>query len=232
VSGSHDAVHADEVAVPLQSRRRRRGSVAQKINHIVPAFSLAAGGGQLLMSGARGAELALAFAELVTSALFIAGIVRDVRASRRPAGDRDHAHGIDWTDVFAAGMLLAEAAERWHVRHRVPGPTLLTAAATLGVGLFHGRLAARRQRRRSLRITAEGVWVGGRPFRSWSAPWHDIATIEVGERDAEIRTRTGRRRRIDLLDMENAADVRAALIEARARVAGVPAGAAAIETPA
>jgi hypothetical protein len=48
-----------------------------------------------------------------------------------------------------------------------------------------------------------------------TARWADIAEIRVGDRDAEVRTRSGRRRRIDLTDMENAAQVRTALLDAQ-----------------
>src|SRR5438046_511528 len=89
------------------------------------------------------------------------------------------------------------------LQHVVPAPTLLLASATLGVGRPHGPLTARQSRRRSLRLTADALAIG-HPLRTFTARWSDIASIDVTDRQAEIRTRSGRTRRLDLADLENA----------------------------
>jgi hypothetical protein len=194
----------------------------QKINHAIPAMGLIVAGVQALKDGARGFDLALAIVEIGTSVVLVATIGRSIREARK-AGKREpqHTHGIDWVDIWAAAVLFVEAAERWHLRHHIARPLILTAFVTLVLGLSHGRIAAFRRRRRSLRISAEGLYVSGRPFSTFKAPWRDIATIAIAERSAEIRTRTGRVRRLDLADLENADDVRMALEEAQARLAAI-----------
>jgi hypothetical protein len=61
--------------------------------------------------------------------------------------------------------------------------------------------------------------VPGRRFkrRKLHASWADIASIDIGERWAVITTRTGRRRKLDLADLEHSDQVRHALEEARQR---------------
>jgi hypothetical protein len=56
---------------PLRSKRRERAAVAQQVDHVAPARSLIAGGGELLISGAHGFELALAIPGIVNRACSI-----------------------------------------------------------------------------------------------------------------------------------------------------------------
>jgi hypothetical protein len=208
-----------ELTVPLHSRRQKRAALAQQLQHVVAAAGLVFSGMQSMSSGAGGLELVLAVGGLITGAFLIVTFARTVRGLRHGgATPHAHAHGVDWMEIWAAGVLLAEALERWHVRHQVPRPQLLTAVATLGIGVFHERLAARRQRRRSLRLTSDHLYVGGRPFRHFKARWDDIAEIGLTDRDATIRTHKGRKRRLNLADLENAPEVRVALQEAQRRL--------------
>jgi hypothetical protein len=159
--------------------------------------------------------------EIATSAFLIATLPREIRASRRSAPTA-HAHehgGVDWVDIWAAGVLFAEAGEQWHLRHHLARPIILNGLLTLGLGLAHGRVTVLRQRRRSMRLSDEAIVIPGKPFRSFRATWRDIAAVTIDETAAAIRTRRGRVRRLDLRDLENAAEVRRALEEARRRVA-------------
>jgi len=213
------------LVVPLRSRRFARAQAAQKLNHAVPAVGLFAAGFDALRHGVEGSELALATVEMATAGLLLGTMIKSLRAARR-AGQAGfhHAHGVDWMDIFAAAVLFAEVAERYQLNHHthVSRPLVLTALLTLGLGLFHGRMSAWTGRRRSIRVDDAGVSVGGPPFRRLRAAWSDLASIAVNDRDAEIRTKAGRTRRIDLNDLDNAADVRRALIDARDRLAALP----------
>jgi hypothetical protein len=213
----------DSIVVPLHSRRRQRGLLVQKVQHAIPTAGLITAGVGALRSGAHGFDLALAVVEIVTSVLLIRGIVQSFRAARAPrSSGHHHGHGVDWTDIWAAGVLFAEAGERWHLTHHIARPTILTALVTLALGLFHGRLAARRAHRRSLRVDDAGIYVGGRPFGAFHAGWPELATISVTGDVAELRTRAGRVRRLDLADLEGAAAVRAALGLAQAHLHSLP----------
>jgi len=206
------------IHVPFLSRRQERGQLLQKMNHVIPAAGLAAAGARALAEGTSGLDLALAVVEIVTTAFLAVSIVQTLRARRQPASHHQKPHRIDWIDLWSAGVLFAEAAERWHVNHHLARPTILTALVTLALGLFHGRILAFGQSRRGLRISSDGVSVAGRPFRRFQARWPEIASITLSERFAEIRARPGRVRRIDLQDLHNADSVRAALEDARRQV--------------
>lgn len=205
------------IVVAMQSRRRERALLAQKLQHLIPALPLLFQGAAALASGVAGFGWWLAVGELVTSVLLFVTVIRTIlhyRADAAPHG----AHGVDWAHVWAAGVLLAEAGERWHLHHHLARPIILTAIVTLALGLFHGRIAARTGHRRSLRVDDSGVALGKRPFGMFRAAWGDLDGIDFAGRDAVIRTRGGAVRRINLADVRNEADVRRALDHARARL--------------
>jgi hypothetical protein len=210
------------LTVSLRSKRRERVVLVQKLQHAVPGAMLLFAGLQALGEGVRGFALALAVFEIVTSVLLIGSVAVAFRKARRPANHADlpHVHhgGVDWIDIFTGGMLLAEAAEHWHLKHHVKGPTILMAFSLLAVGLLHGRIARRAERRFTIRVEEDDLYVGGKPFRLFRAKWADIVSIDIGPRYATIRTRAGRERRLDLADLEGANHVRAALAEAQRRL--------------
>lgn len=216
----------DSIVVPLRSRRLQRGQFVQKLNHVIPALGLLAAGTQALTEGARGFDLALAVVEIGTSAMLVVTVARGLRIMRHPpAQGGQHspaAHTVDWIDIWAAGVLFAEAAERWHSKHHIARPTILTGVLTLGLGLFHGRIAAAGWRRRAIRLTDAGIYIGGKPFRKFRAPWREVASISIADRTAEVRSRGGKVRQLDFGDLENASEVRAVLEVARSRMAPSP----------
>lgn len=210
------------LTVPLRSKRRERALLVQKLQHVVAGVVLLFAGLQALGEEARGFGLALAIFEIVSSALLVGSAAIAFRKARRPV---DHAHlphlhhgGVNWMDIFAAGVLFAEVAERWHLKHHIPRPTVLTALVLLTVGLLHGRIARRAERRFTIRVGDDDLYVGGKPFRLLRAKWADVVSIDIGPRYATIRTRAGRERRLDLADLEGASHVRAALVEAQRRL--------------
>jgi hypothetical protein len=197
--------------------------IVQKIQHAVPALILLPAGLKAVGEGARGFALALGLFEIVTSVLLIGSFFVAIRKARRPVNDAHlpHAHdGVDWIDIFTAGVLFAEAAEHYHLTHHVARPTILLAIVLLTIGLLHGRIVRRAEKRFTLRVEDGGLYVGGKPFRSIRAPWQDVTSIDVGERYATIQLRGGRRRKLDLSDLEGSQHVRHALAEAQARIAG------------
>jgi hypothetical protein len=206
------------LTVPLRSRRRRRALAVQKFQHAVPAVPLLFAGVAGLQSGERGAVFVLSLFEIGTSVLLLGTIVRAIKSARNRTAAAHGSHNIDWFHVFAAGVLLAEALEHWHLTAHWRRPTLLMALVTLGLGLLHGRLERRSEARRSLRIDDAGVFVGGRPFSAFHAAWSELASIDVDARRVRIVTKSGRTRELDLTDLENADRVRAALEGARQRI--------------
>jgi hypothetical protein len=203
--------------VPMQSRRINRGLLLQKMQHAVPAVPLLFQGLKVLGDQAHGFELALGVTEVVTSAFLLSTVARALRAARSSA-PAHAAHGIDWAHVWAAGVLFAEAGERWHLNHHVARPVILTAIFTLALGIFHGKVMAVKSRRRQLRIDDDGICVTRGPRRRWTSTWQELADVTITEKQATLRTRKGSERRIDLADLFNAAEVTAALVVARERL--------------
>jgi hypothetical protein len=209
-----------DVVIELQSRRRDRAALVQKIQHVAPAVAVLFAGLQTLRSGGDGVGGVIAVAEIVTGALIVGAFARNLRAWRRGAHARPHgphAHGVDWVDLFVSAMLAVEVWEHWHTTGHIRRPTVLLSAATLILGLLHGRFMAAAQRRSALRITDAGVRVGFSKLRSFSASWPEIAGIDVSDTRARVVLKSGRTRDINLSDLHNAAEVSAAI---RAAAAG------------
>ena len=231
----------EPVTVVLHSRRQKRASAVQKLQHLVPAvILLGAGWSALRAEHATGAESAIALFEVVSGALFLFATARVVRnAARRhpsaPAHQHAHApahapdpshahapHGIDWTDVFAAAVVFAETVEHYHRTGHIVRPNVLMIVVLLAMAVFHGRIVRFSQRRRALRISDEGIRIGGRPFRRGiHAPWSAIRAIDVADRFASIALKDGLTKLIDFRDLENDGPVRVALRMAQERLAAM-----------
>ncbi len=216
------------IQVPLASRRHERAQQFQKLQHAVPAGALLFAGAQGLLAHARGLALSLALFEIAFGALLLRALLRDTRAaltSERTSAmhpDPEHRRGPNWTEILVAAVLALEGVEHWHTTGHVPRPTVLLVAVTLVLAFAHRAVERRAAARRCLRIDDDGMRVGGRRFRGFRARWSELETVRIEEREAAIvaRGRRGlRSRRIDLADLRNAAEVRAALSEAAVRLA-------------
>jgi hypothetical protein len=210
------------IIVPLESRRRERAQLAQKLQHVLPSVLLLSDGlGRF--GGERAAwSLALGVAEVVTSALVIGAFARAVRRvmlSSNSARHEQHVpHGVDWVDVFLGGMLVTEALVHRQETGHLPRPTILLAVVLVVIGLLHGRLRERNQRRRELRLTDEGISISRRWRRRFNATWPEIDAIELAPRVARIVMRSGAVREIDLADAKNAPAIVEVLAVARDRL--------------
>jgi hypothetical protein len=217
-----------ELAIPLVSKRREFAQLLQKAQHVVPAVALVAQGIERLTREGHGWSMLLGTAELGTSALVIFAFARQIRAVRKAAhgsahdaGDGHPAphHGVDWVDLFLGAMLAVEVWAHWHETGHIKRPTVLLAASMVGIGLLHGKIAGGAQRRRGLWVSDTGLRVSPRPFFSrFTTTWEELAAIDIGPRKAQIVRRDGKTCVLDLVDLRNAADVRAALEGARLRL--------------
>lgn len=213
-----------DIVVPLHPRRRERVALFQKIQDIIPAAGLVTAAWQAATTGASGLDLALASVEIVTGAMLIGTLVRDMlkpapETLEEEAEEARLGSAVDWAKIWSAGVLFAEAAERWHSQHRVARPMILTAVVTLGLGIFDSRLAARRERLQSLRVTRDHLQIGGRRFKPFIARWDEIAAIDIANDRAVIRTHRGRPRRLRLNRLEHLPAVLEALDQAQRQLA-------------
>jgi hypothetical protein len=143
---------AHAIANPRRERRRAVGRLLQKIQHAVPALVLLQHGYEGVSHGAHGWHLLLSIAQVLVAVTVIVAVVVAIRTLRRQmAGGRlPHLHlGIDWLDIFLAGMLFVEVWTRYHDVGRIPRPTLLLAVIMLIVGVYGGRFAAWKRARRT-----------------------------------------------------------------------------------
>lgn len=215
------------IVVPFLSRRVERVKLIQKAQHAVPSFFLIADGLERLGAGA-GWSRVLGAAEVVFAGAVIGTFIRAIRALRRPVaapGDEAAAHahgGIDWVDLSIGAMLLVEALVHRQESGHLPRPTILLASAVIVLGLAHGRITALAARRRVLTVSDEGLSLPGRFFRTVRFSWEDLAAIDVGDRSAQLLLRNGRTRLIDLDDVTEPTKVKAALLDARSKVAPPP----------
>ncbi|HEX5715888.1 MAG TPA: hypothetical protein VF179_06995 [Thermoanaerobaculia bacterium] len=169
----------DTVELPLISLRRERRRWLQKLPHVLPAAMLIGAGVNRLRSGEQGFGLVLALVELAVSILLLRMLVKEVAAVWRTHAP--HHKGIDWFEIFAAGVLAAEAFEHWHHTGHLQRPVVLTALLTLALGLFHRQFLGFIGPRRSLRIDEAGIRVRSRFRPQLFAPWPDVERIDLQE---------------------------------------------------
>jgi hypothetical protein len=218
--GYHPGV--PEQLVPIRSRKREFAQVMQKLQHVVPAAPLLFQGMARLQPEPHGWSLLLAVAEVGISVLVLGAFVRQLRSTRsRTEDEHGHhgGHGVDWIDLAIGVMLGIEVWAHWYETGHVKRPIVLMAVAIFVIGLLHGRIAARAGRRLALKIDDAGVAIGGRPFQNFTATWGDLADVVIEPERARLVRRDGKTREINLRDLRNAADVRAALEGIRLRLA-------------
>ena len=168
----------EPIIVPLRSRRQQRAVLAQKLQHAIPGVVLLTAGLQTLSEHPQGTELGVAIVEIAASVLLLGSMARTLHAKRHlfrspsPSSSAaasehaPHAHaahaGIEWMDLFASAVLIAEGLERKMHGHHFPRPTMLAAATLAVLGLLHGRMQHFAEARRSIRVTADALFVPGR----------------------------------------------------------------------
>jgi hypothetical protein len=206
------------IAVPIRYRGAHRAMFIQKLQHAVPSI-VVLGDGIDHVQHATGLDWWLGAVEVAVSLLVIGSVIRGIREMARHTAKSDHDmhphHGVDWIDICLSGMLAVEAYAKYHASGHIPRPTIVLAVAMLGIGLAHGRLAAWGDRRRELRVSADGIRVPGRQFRRMTLTWAEVASIEVDDRWAAVTSTRGRTLRIDLGDVLQPKAVREALASAR-----------------
>jgi len=217
------------IVVPLTSRRFEWAQLIQKLQHVLPSFTLLSDGMRRVRAEPHPLTMALGAAEVVTSALVIVAFVLALRRARRSAPTPHslaphphHTHRIDWVDVFLSGMLATEVMVHYHETGHIRRPTVLLAVTMLVFGLMHARMLARAIARRSMRVTDRGIVVPGRFFTRFTADYADLARIDVGEHEAAVVRRDGRTKRINLDGVLYSHAVRDALLTARAHLTRDP----------
>jgi hypothetical protein len=206
------------IAVPVRYKRAERGLFLQKLQHAIPSIVVLSDGLAHLSHDPHGVELALGVFEVGAALAVMASVVIGIRKLRHSASNADaHGHGhhgVDWIDIFIGVMLSVEAYAKYHATAHIPRPTILLAATMLAIGLTHGKLAAFGDRRRELRVDANGISMPTKPFQRLILNWSEVAAIDVGERYARVTANDGRTQRIDLTGVTQPQAIRDALMAA------------------
>jgi hypothetical protein len=207
------------ISVPIRYRRAQRGLFIQKLQHAIPSIVVLGDGVEHLSHEPHGLDLWLGVAEVGVSLLVIGSVIRGFRQLRAETAanvDVHHAHhGVDWIDICLGAMLSVEAYAKYHATAHVPRPTIVMAMAMFTIGILHGRIAAWGDRRRQLRVDADGISLWVRPFKQLRLAWAEVAAIEIDDRAAVITAIDGRSQRIDLIDVLHPKAVREAITAAR-----------------
>ncbi len=130
-------------ATPKRAQLQAVMRLLQKVQHAVPGFVLLGDGVSSLIHGADGWHMALAAAEIGTSAAVIVALILALRALRGhvKAGTAPHVHvGIDWIDIFLGLMLFTEVASRYPEHHKLWRPATLLGIVMIILGLFGGKI--------------------------------------------------------------------------------------------
>jgi hypothetical protein len=207
------------IAVPIRYRRAEKGLFIQKLQHAIPSIVVLGDGIDHLSHNPHGVELALGVFEVGAALAVIASVVHGIRTLRKPLPatadlHQGHHHGPDWIDIFIGVMLGVEAYAKYVATAQIPRPTIVLALAMVTIGLAHGKLAAFGDRRRELRVDADGISLPTKPFRRLALKWAEVAAIDIGERYARVTAQDGRTQRIDLTDVVQPQKIRDALTAA------------------
>jgi hypothetical protein len=135
---------------PARQRRRAVGRLLQKVQHALPGILLMSEGVHSLQAGAHGWHLALAIAEVATSAVVFIALIKAIRQLRDQTrgGAVPHLHtGIDWVDIFLGVMVFTEAWAKYVETGHIARPTILLGVVMVVLGVFGGKFLRWKQGR-------------------------------------------------------------------------------------
>jgi len=204
--------------IRLKDRRVMGANMSDLIGSVVAAFGILGAASSALPADTM-AEALLAAAEVVVGVGLLVAIIGEVREMRAGV-DRDGT-GIPWLHLFAAAVLVAECAQSYHDRGRIPRPIALTAAVTLVLALFQPRIKRRIAERHSVRLSDDGVDLRLGKFRRFAASWEEIAGLRRDGNTLHIALRAGGERKLSFRFVTNRDEVFAALSSTAAN-RGIP----------
>lgn len=204
------------ISVPIRRRSAEKGLFLQKLQHAIPSIVVLGDGLDHLSHNPSGAELALGVFEVAAAMLVMGSVVIGLRKLRKKAAHEvPHPHhGVDWIDICIGLMLGVEAYAKYHSTHHIPRPTIVLALAMITIGLAHPRIAAWGERRRHLRVSAEGISLPVKPFSRMNLAWVDVAEITINDRYAAVIATDGRQQRFEFADLTHGPALRDALMQA------------------
>ena len=192
----------------LRSRKASRLLAGAAAQHGATAIMLLGAGLDGLDTG-RGPRW-LALASIVVGVVLAIVVVREIRALRRHGVEPDSPPIVDY---LAVPLLVLEGVHKHEQGlHLIPWAYGLLALATLARALAWRRLV----RIRRLRLDVAGIDIRLWPFRRTRVAWSAIAAITRVPAGLRVELRDGSERVLRLGDLDNRADVEAAILGAAA----------------
>jgi hypothetical protein len=207
------------VVIPLLSRRGERWILLQRIPDGLAAGALFNDGVRRFGYATQSYSRALAAAELLASTVVLGTIVSALISTFRQQPHDSEPVGaltISWTDLSLSGMFAIDALGDYLESGRWSPVSMLLSIAMFVMAFIRAPIVSFVQRRRGLTVTKSGLRIGG-PLRGFAADWGELESIDIGDRFAVLQPTEGRECRIDLIDLVNERQVRAALGEAEVR---------------
>jgi hypothetical protein len=202
------------MVIQLHDRRAVVAGLVQKLQHALAGFPLMFVGIRHL---SEEGELPVAILEIVIAGLVLGTFARQVQAARKIHA----AHAaVDYFDLAAAAMMMFEAFHGQHHKPPYLTPQFFTAVTTTAFALFHGKLHARRAKRRYVKLDENGVEVRAGLFRRFSLGWADLDRVHIAQDKAVFHRSDGKHHTIGFRLLGNHEEVRKQLAE-HARAAGV-----------
>lgn len=204
----------EERTILLEDRRAEVAALVEWVTQGAAAVTLLHSGmNGFAAPGAGG--LVLAGVEVATAVALLAAIFREVRLHRHPREEAEEP-GISWTGLLAAAVLFVECAHSVLTGGTLSLAKLAMGGVTLVQALLQPRIAARRQSRRFLRVSAAGIELGTSRVRRFSVPWSEVAAVRIDGGHVVVETRTGEERRIRLSRYHNGGEIAELLRESAA----------------
>jgi len=199
--------------IRLVSRRQNFGQRLQLIQDVVGVIVLAPPAWARLHT--TGLSLALAAVEIIVIVLAVISAASELKAHEESGGR------IDWTNLFLGVALMLEYGFSLETGHKWFSPLFVTAVTMLALSFIRPLLMSRRRARSVIRIDDHGFAMRAGPFRRLNVKWADVESIEDSKAHLRFRQRHGPVRKVRLRGLENADEVRSALL-AQARSVSVP----------
>jgi len=200
--------------VHLHDRRVVAAGLVQKLQHALAGFPLLFVGVRHL--GEEG-ELPIAILEIVIAVLVLGTFARQVHA----AGKKHASHAkVDWFDLAAAAMMMFEAFHGVHHKPFYMRVQFVSAVTTAGLALLHGKLHARRAKKRYVKLDENGMEVRMGLWSRFSLGWAELDRIHLGQDKAVFHRNDGKQHTIGFRLLDNHEEVRKHISD-HARAAGV-----------
>jgi hypothetical protein len=204
----------DETVIRLRDRRVEMRSAQEWAGQGAAALALLSAGTAGLEGRSPGPAW-VPMADVAVGVFLAAAIVREVRATRAARKNPDHhaaAAGIGWVSLLGGAACFLEWGSRLPTGGKVVSVMLLTGIVNLAQGIFQPFIERRRNERRYVRLSDEGLDARLSRLRHFQAPWSGVERVERDAAGLVVHARDGRRCRLSARRYRNFAALEGAIV--------------------